>query len=111
MERRRGLQHRVPQGEIEHVVLTILVLELDPLLEHAANPRRTLHVVLDLFGDGHRSPHIHSLCVAPCAGQDVSSRMSRSRSSPNPKIKKAGRSMALQTLTGEPRTENLTAHD
>src|SRR5919106_2491678 len=54
------LQHRVPQGKIVDVVSTILLLELDPLLKHAAYPGRGLHVLTHALGYGHRECSLYS---------------------------------------------------
>src|SRR5262245_14331666 len=47
------LQHRVTQRKIVDVVSAILLLELDPLLEHATYPGRGLHVLTHALGYGH----------------------------------------------------------
>src|SRR5438132_12670270 len=47
------LQHRVPQRKIVDIVSAVLLLELDPLLEHAAYPGRSLHVLTYALGYGH----------------------------------------------------------
>ena len=57
VELRRRLHDRVPQGQVENVVIAVLRLEGDAHLEHAADPAAFFHGTADVFGDGHeRTP-------------------------------------------------------
>ena len=56
VELRWRLQHGIAQGKIVDVVSPILLLELNALFKHAADPGRGLHMLTHALCHGHRMP-------------------------------------------------------